>query len=54
MSKKVPVQRGAINPNPKTLKTMTPSETARQDADMHRLRQSGQECGYMSPKQNIK
>lgn len=52
--KKVPVQRGEINPNPRTLKTITPSETAMQDYEMQKLKHSGQECGYMTPKQSKK
>lgn len=47
---KVPVQKGPINPNPRTMKTITPRETAKEDADMHRLRKSGQECTLMTPK----
>lgn len=54
MSKKVPVQRGAIDPNMKTRKTMTPKETAMEDYSNQKLRHDGQQCGYMTPKQSKK
>lgn len=45
-----PIQKGKINSNLKTLKTITPAETAREDAEMHRLRRSGQELKTHTPK----
>jgi len=47
---KVSVQKGPINPNPKTMKTITPMEQAIQDAVDLRYRHSGQQCTLQTPK----
>ncbi len=47
---KVEIQKGKIDPNPKTMKTMKPTEWILQDAQDRAMRRSGQECKLYEPK----
>ena len=52
--KKVPVQKGAIVADQPTMKHMTVEARAREDAEHHALRRSGQSLEFVSPMKNKK
>ena len=47
---KTPVQKGKIDPNPKTMKTTTIPEKQREANEMNRERMKGQQCSLQIPK----
>jgi hypothetical protein len=53
MSKKVPVQKGPIDPNVPTMKFMSPQERAREDAENQAMRRKGQAMEFVSPFKKI-
>jgi hypothetical protein len=54
MSKKVPVQKGSIDPNPMTMKQMTHPQKVAQAREEQALRRSGQTMTLHEPRSSKK